>query len=256
MLISSNVEQNLAKAVNTVTLPKKSRSYELCVRADALRFAKSYRESVKIYLDSIMMDRNHQEAYWGLAISYKYLNEYGKAIKTLEKLVELDDKNDKYFFELGVCYLSDGSPAEAIPHLISAIVINKENLEAQIQLAIAHELVEEQELSLMIYNKLIETNPGFLKAYYNKAAMLMGMGNFLEASKTFFQLIKRNPDYYKAYLGIAMSFDKLGKTVDAIRYYKKFLGLKQFSEDALFARQRISDLKEYSPKRKHNFKVV
>ena len=86
--------------------------------------------------------------------------------------------------------------------------------------------------------------------------MLMGMGNFLEASKTFFQLIKRNPDYYKAYLGIAMSFDKLEKYVDAIRYYKKFLSLKQFSEDALFARQRINELKEFSPKRKHNFRVI
>lgn len=48
-----------------------------------------------------------------------------------------------------------------------------------------------------------------MKAYYNKAAMLMGMGDFMEASRTFFQLIKRNPDYYKAYLGIAMSFDKM-----------------------------------------------
>ena len=256
MQLNSNIEKNLAMATNTITLPKKSRSYELCVRADALRFAKSYRESVKIYLDSIMMDRNHQEAYWGLAISYKYLNEFKKAIKTLEKLVELDNKNDKYFYELGVCYLSDGRPAEAIPHLISAIVNNRENLEAQIQLAIAHELVEETDLSLMIYNKLIETNPGFLKAYYNKAAMLMGMGEFLEASKTFFQLIKRNPDYYKAYLGIAMSFDKLEKYGDAIRYYKKFLNLKQFSEDALFARQRIGELKEFTPKRENKFTVV
>ena len=256
MLLSNNIENNLAKATNNITLPKKSRSYELCVRADALRFAKSYRESVKIYLDSIMMDRNHQEAYWGLAISYKYLTEYKKAIKTLEKLVELDNKNDKYFYELGVCYLSDGRPAEAIPHLISAIVNNRENLEAQIQLAIAHELVEETDLSLMIYNKLIETNPGFLKAYYNKAAMLMGMGEFLEASKTFFQLIKRNPGYYKAYLGIAMSFDKLEKYSDAIRYYKKFLNLKQFSEDALFARQRIGELKELSPKRINTFTII
>ena len=71
----------------------------------------------------------------------------------------------------------------------------------------------------------------------------MGMGNFLEASKTFFQLIKRNPDYYKAYLGIAMSFDKLAKYKDAIRYYKKFLELKQFSEDADFARERVEELR-------------
>lgn len=256
MQINSNIEDNLAKAVNKVTMPKKSRSYELCVRADALRFAKLYRESVKCYLDSIMMDRSHQEAYWGLASSYKYLQEYKKAIKMLEKLIELDDKNDKYFFELGVCYLCDGRPAEAIPHLVQSIVINRENLEAQIQLAIAHELVDEEELSLMIYNKLIETNPEFLKAYYNKGAMLMGMGDFEEASKTFFQLIKRNPDYYKAYLGIAMSFDKLERYRDAIRYYKKFLALKQFSEDAVFARERIPELKELLPIRKNKLELV
>jgi len=256
MQVSSNIEKNLAKAVNKVTRPDVSRSYELCVKADALRFSKLYKESVKCYLDSIMMDRNHLEAYWGLASSYKYLTQYDKSIRTLEKLVELDDKNDKYFFELGVCHLSDGHPEKAIPYLIKAICLNRENLEAQIQLAIAHELVEETDLSLMIYNKLIETNPEFLKAYHNKAAMLMGMGDYQESSKTFFALVKRNPDYYKAYLGIAMCFDKLGKYNDAIRYYKKFLELKQFSEDALFAKKRIVELKEMRPKRNGFLHIV
>ena len=150
----------------------------------------------------------------------------------------------------------DGHPEKAIPHLVQAIVNNKENLEAQIQLAIAHELVDEADLSLMIYNKIIETNPEFLKAYYNKGAMLMGLGDFEEASKTFFKLIKRNPDYYKAYLGIAMSMDKLGRYSDAIRYYKKFLGLKKFSEDSVFARERIKELKEYLPIKTNTLKVV
>lgn len=256
MQINSNIETKLAKAMNKVTVPKRSRSYELCVKADAMRFAKLYQESVKYYLDSIMMDRDHQEAYWGLAFSYKYLEKYSKAINVLEKLVKIDDKNDKYFYELGVCHLCDGHPEKAIPHLVQSIVINKENLEAQIQLAIAHELVDEADLSLLIYNKLIETNPEFLKAYYNKAAMLMGLGDFEEASKTFFKLLKRNPDYYKAYLGIAMSFDKMGIYSSAIRYYKKFLNLKKFSEDALFARQRIKELKEYLPKRKRTLTAI
>lgn len=257
MQINSNIENNLAKAINKVTLPAKTRSYELCVKADALRFAKSYREAAKYYLDSIMADRNYLAAYTGLVESYKYLQEYPKAIKTLEKLIQLDDTNDKYFFELGVCHLSNGAPDEAIPHLIKSIVLNKENLEAQIQLAIAHELVDEADLSLMIYNKLIETNPEFLKAYYNKAAMLMGLGNFEEAAKTFFKIIKRNPDYYKAYLGIAMSMDKLEHYSEAIRYYKKFLELKKFSEDAVFARNRISELKEYYlPQKENNLRLL
>ena len=60
---------------------------------------------------------------------------------------ELDDKNDNYHYELGVCHLCDGHPETAIPHLVQSIVINKNNLEAQIQLAIAHELVDEAEIS-------------------------------------------------------------------------------------------------------------
>ena len=150
----------------------------------------------------------------------------------------------------------DGRPCEAIPHLIKSILINRENLEAQIQLAIAHELVDETDLSLMIYNKLIETNPEFLKAYYNKAAMLMGMGDYMEASRTFFQLIKRNPDYYKAYLGIAMSLDKMAKYKDAVRYYKKFLELKQFSEDAAFARERLNELRNEYFSKENKFSIV
>ena len=77
-----------------------------------------------------------------------------------------------------------------------------------------------------------------------------------EASKTFFQLIKRNPDYYKAYLGIAMSFDKLAKYKDAIRYYKKFLELKQFSEDAVFARERVEELRNQYFSRENTLTLV
>ena len=86
--------------------------------------------------------------------------------------------------------------------------------------------------------------------------MLMGMGDFDEASKTFFKLIKRNPNYYKAYLGIAMSFDKLGRYHDAIRYYKKFLELKSLSEDAVFARQRIKELRGIMPSKERVLELV
>ncbi len=256
MQIDAGIDKNLAKAAEKITVAKPSQSYNLCVKADALRFAKMYKESVQTYLQAIMADRKEIKAYWGLAISYKYLQNYKKAISTLLKLVEIDDSNDSYFFEIGVCYLSDGRPEKAIEYLVKAILINRENLEAQIQLAIAHELVDEADLSLMIYNKLIETNPEYLKAYYNKGAMLMGMGDFMEASRTFFQLTKRNPYYYISYLGIAMSFDKLEKFGDAIRYYKKFLKYKQFSEDAIFARERIQELKNLYFSRDNNLTIV
>ena len=53
-----------------------------------------------------------------------------------------------------------------------------------------------------------------------------------------------------------MSFDKLEKYSDAIRYYRKFLNLKEFSEDALFARQRVKELKTYIPNKTSMLKIV
>ena len=145
---------NLAKVSTPVTIPVESRAYNLCVKADALRFAKLYQDAVQTYLQAIMLDRNEAKAYFGLASAYKYLKEYKKAINTLEKLINIDDTNDNYFYELGVCHMSDGHPEKAIQYFIKSILLNRENLEAQIQLAIAHELVDETDLSLMIYNKL------------------------------------------------------------------------------------------------------
>ena len=132
--------------------------------------------------------------------------------------------------------------------------ISKYNFQDSEPLEIINEMMT---VSLLGEQRLvIITNPEFLKAYYNKGAMLMGLGDFEEASKTFFQLIKRNPDYYKAYLGIAMSFDKLERYNDAIRYYKKFLCFKKFSEDSIFAKQRIKDLREILPTKNNLLKIV
>ena len=82
----------------------------------------------------------------------------------------------------------------------------------------------------MIYQKLIENSPGFLKAYEHKSTLLMKLDKYDEASEVLHKLIKLNPDYYKAYAGIGICFDKLGKTNYAQRYYRKFLSEKPFSK--------------------------
>ena len=41
---------NLAKVVSKVTVPEHSHSYNLCVKADALRFAKLYKDAIHTYL--------------------------------------------------------------------------------------------------------------------------------------------------------------------------------------------------------------
>lgn len=137
----------------------------------------------------------------------------------------------------------EGIPCGAIKNFVQAIQINPENPDAILQLGISHELCEEYDMALMIYQKLIENSPKFIKAYEHKSTLLMKLDNYKEASLLLNQVIKLNPDYYRAYLGIATCFDKLGRRVDAQRYYRKFLLKKPNSHQAAFCESKIRKTK-------------
>lgn len=222
---------------------EQSEAYTLCVKADALRLAGFYRESIPKYLRSVLLERVNIDAYYGLALSYKHLKTFQKAIDILQKSIAYCEDDFRIFYELGVCHLISGEPCPAIKCLIRAIELNPDNLNAQVQLALAHELVGEQELALMIYQRIIEVSPAFLKAYKHKAALLMSLDEYKDASFVFNDILKVNPKYSKALLGIGICFDKLKRTVDALRYYKRFLQYKPKSQQIPFVKSRISTLR-------------
>lgn len=245
-LMSITVNADINKEVlNNITVTKlmEDESYKLCVKADALRLANMFQESVSKYLRSILINRENIDAYYGLAMSYKNLNNYQKAIDTLDKAIAIKDDDFSLFYELGVCYLLSGKPCCALKFLIRSIQLNPDNLNAQIQLALAHELVGEEELALMIYQRIIEVAPDFIKAYKHKAALLMSLEMYKDACVVFNTILKINPSYIKALLGMGICFEKLQKTVNAIRYYKKFLSREPKSLQVEYVKGRLNILK-------------
>ena len=69
------------------------------------------------------------------------------------------------------------------------IKLNPKNVDAQIQLAISHELLDEADMALCIYQKVIEENPKYIPAYHQKAGLLIALERFEEASEIFYQIL-------------------------------------------------------------------
>ncbi len=218
-------------------------------RADSLRKSGQYKESVSCYLRSIMLERNNPKTYLGLGQSYKYLNDYDKAIKNLEKAAAISPDDYEIYYELGICYLLKAMPEEAISCFQKSIRLDNTKLDVQLQLALAHEIVDEKEMALMIYDKIIEEHPEYIKASSHKAALLVCDGKYIEASKIFFDILKRNPDFHRAYFGLAVCFDNMKKVSEAKRYYSKFLKLKPHSSHADYVKNRLKALKSDSSER-------
>ncbi len=220
-----------------------SKSNELCNSADTLREKCAYKQAICEYLNAILSDRNNPKLYLGLGICYKHLGKYTKAIDALEKTVQLDEFSYDAYYELGICNLFKGFPCKAIKCFVNAVKLNPNSADAILQLGISHELCEEYDMALMIYQKLIENSPEYIKAYDHKSSLLMKMNRYKEASNILSQIMKKDSNYYKAYFGIGVCFDKLGKKADAQRYYRKFLISKPNSEHASFVKDRMQKIR-------------
>ena len=95
----------------------------------------------------------------------------------------------------------------------------------------------------MIYQKLIENSPEFIKAYEHKSALLMKLERFQEAATVLYHLIKINPNYHKAFAGLGVCLDKLGKKIEAQRFYRRFLNAKPTSFNTEFIKKRFNKIK-------------
>ena len=111
-------------------------------------------------------------------------------------------------------------------------------------------------MSLMIYQKLIENSPKFIKAYEHKSTLLMKLDRYKEACLVLYELAKKNPKDTNAFAGIGVCFDKMGKRTDAQRYYRKFLQNNPFSNQAQFIKTRLEKLKSMTSSKDKKFSIV
>lgn len=252
--IAQGLDSFVVKPTNYTISP----AYKLFIKADALRLANHYKESIKHYLNAILIDRTNYRTYMGLGISYKAETNYEKAIKALETARKMSYFTPEIHYELGLCYLLTGRFCEAVKSFHHTISLDRNNINAQLQLAVAHEFIEEYDMALLIYHTVIENYPEFLAAYNHLSALYMNLGEFKAAGTVFSQILKVNPNFYKAYLGLAICFDKMSHKSRAMHYYKTFLDKRPHSHHSEKIRKRIEKLKnlKISDNDIRNFAVI
>ena len=224
----------------------------ICDRGDKFMLKNQYKQAVEEYLTSLLnktapsgvSTRPHKS----VSKAYKSLKAYDKAIKHLEKAKAICQFDPEVYYELGLNHLLNANPDVAIKNFVRTIRLDKNNINAQIQLAISHELAGEIEMALSIYQKIIEEKPRQILAYNHKAGLLMQIGCYEEALELFKQILKINPNYYRANLGLGICLDRLEQYAPAIRCYKKYITQKPKSDTAYALVNRICEI--YSNKQR------
>jgi len=239
------------------TNPIKKDEKFFCALGDSFMLKNEYRLAVKEYLVSLMIDKNNTYAHKGASKAYKNLKEYDKAIKHLKSARNVYGFDSEIYYELGLNYLLNADNLNAQKNFIRTIKLSPDNKNAQIKLALTHELSGEADMAELVYDTIIEKNPCYIPALSNLASLYMEKEEYKKAISLFKRMLKINPDYYRAYLGLGICFDKLNKLTTAVRFYKKYISSKPHSDVAKSLVGRIYEIYTTKEKSKNsNLRVV
>lgn len=218
-------------------------AYQHCVKADALRIKNYFFESIEEYLRAIKFDDRNAEAYKGMGLSYKQIGYYKSAIEAFNSARKLTPFDKELYFEIGYCSLKENDACDAIKNLQKFIKYDETNTDAQFYLAVAHEMLNESEMAIDIYNKIIDMEPGYIAAHNNLGGLYMRMGQYNDALNVFkeFQYIDKGNS--RALLGMAVAYDKLEQNNNAVRLYKKYMTVDIDSPRSEYITTRINELR-------------
>jgi len=210
---------------------KKDKAF-FCSLGDNFMLKNEYRKAVKEYLVSLMIDKNNLPACKGASKAYKNLKEYDKAIKHLKNARNIYGFDSEIYYELGLNYLLNADNANAQKNFIRTIKLEPDNKNAQIKLALTHELSGEADMAILVYETINERYPYYIPALANLASLYIEQEEYKKAIELFKKILKINQEYYRAYLGLGLCFDKLEKYSQAVRFYKKYIAKKPHSQTA------------------------
>lgn len=225
-----------------------------CALGDNFMLKNEYRMAVKEYLVSLMIDKNNPRAHKGASKAYKNLKEYDKAIKHLKSARNVYGFDSEIYYELGLNYLLNADNLNAQKNFIRTIKLSPDNKNAQIKLALTHELSGEADMAELVYNTIIEKYPCYIPALSNLASLYIEKEDYKKAILLFKKMLQINPDYYRAYLGLGICFDRLNRLPSAVRFYKKYISIKPNSDVAKSLAGRIYEI--YSTRKKSDNKIL
>lgn len=180
---------------------------------------RNYKEAINDYNSFLETYSGHMEARENLAASYLALKDYENSQEQYKIIYEKNPDNFKHFYEYGISLLNNNDPEKAVKFLEKAIEIDAENDSAHLGLAQAYQDIGKNDMSYEQYQIVLKKVPNLNTVRLDYANLLADMNKNTEAVEQYYMYIKAFPDDIKGYINIANVYKKLQNYDKAIENY-------------------------------------
>lgn len=148
-----------------------------------------------------------------------------KALKFLEKAVQLDSSYVEAWYQLGRYWMAQDKLIKAREYLLNAIQIDPLHSKSHARLGMIYYYLGNSQLARVSYQTAIAINPSDFNTHYNLGELLYSnLNDTLNALKEFKKALEHKPDHVEANFKIGLICMKNNMVKEAIHYFEKALG--------------------------------
>ena len=183
--------------------------------------------SINDYSAKLATNPNLANAYFGRALDYMLVQDFAEAIEDFNKVIELDPSFAMAYFnravvrykrlEYELSQTDTYSSQEQNNSLNLSTASKQQSLVAPSADASTAKLKDnkrayEHELIVRDYDKVIQLNPGYVYAYFNRGNLRCVQRDFRAAIEDYNEAIRRDPEFAEAYFNRGLTRLSLGDT--------------------------------------------
>ena len=209
----------------------------------------NYTDALRLYKMGSLLRSNLYEIYFRIALCYQHLNSHPEAIASFLKAIQGDSLNGACWGQLGFSFFKEQNYSHAVPAYRKAVEIDKENPLYYYNLALALEKMDSTEKSVAtFYQALGAYHPENIANIYLQLGTLYYLKKeYRSALSAYRHALEYRPEDKIAQYYIALAYDQLHDSANAVRQYQKFITLARDDsaqlENSQQARHRLRYLK-------------
>lgn len=198
--------------------------------------------SFKYLNDALKIDIHNAKAYRLKGFNYKYLGDTINAISSFQTAVEQDPNDYDSYMQLGLLYSIPKLPM-AENYFDNALSVRPNSIEALYAKALFLQNTGKPNGALDIYDAILELNPQYFNAHYNKGFVYLEMlQHYDSASMAFSKALEFGPKgYFAAVYNRGLAYERAGLLKKAEADYRKALEINPQYDLAALGLERIVD---------------
>lgn len=214
--------------------PVKARSYGYL--GNAYMDENQYGKALETFSKSIEIEPERWQEYHNRASVYKLLKRYQSSINELNTCIKLKPEYDKFFIDRADCFLKLKKYSLAISDLQKAIGLNDKNKKAYSIMGVCLLNQNKNVESISYSTKALEIDPLYVEALNNRGVACMRLERFEESVQDFSKVISLDSKFQLAYHNRGDCYYYDGRYNEAISDYSYYILLNKKSSTAYYGR--------------------